>query len=137
MTRPDTSKPGPPYQPREHLLPDSSGEIRCPRDRALLAWVEHGLGTLRWLHIAPGLMRLGRQGDYPARYGLPQRARPGKSPLHRSPPGGYSDLANSAGITLRKGLNFRIQVYCPICGKAWEIFTKEFPPDTLEDLEIR
>lgn len=134
MTRPDTSKPWPPAQPRKHLLPDASGEIRCPRDRALLAWVEHGLGTLRWLHMAPGLMQLGRRGESPTRYGLPQRARRGKHPLRRSPPGGYSDLANSAGITLRKGLSLRIQVYCPNCGKGWEIVTGEFPPATLEDL---
>ncbi len=137
MTRPDTSKPWLPAQPRENLLPDASGEIRCRRDRALLAFVEYGPDTLRYLRLAPGLIKLGRRGESPSRFGLPQRTRRGRSPLRRSPPGGYSDLAHPVGITLRKGLSFRIQVYCPNCGKAWEIFTKEFPPDTIEELESR
>lgn len=140
MTRPDTRKPWPEPYPAAgvgRLTPDTSGEIRCRRDQALLAFVEHD-GSSRYLRMAPGLMRLGssRRGD-PIRYGLPQRARRGKSPLRRSPPGGWTDLANTGGLPLRGDLRWGIHVYCPNCGKAWFIDTKEFLPSVLDDSKAR
>jgi len=138
VTRSMERKPWPPAVPREQLTPDAAGQIRCPRDRALLAFVENGPGSRqRTLRMAPGLMRLGKRGS-PMRYGLPQGARRGiHPPLRRSPPpGAISDLTNWAGHPLRKDLPFRILVYCPApgCGKAWEILTREFPPEFLPDI---
>ena len=115
------------------LIPDATGAIKCPKDKALLASAEDMDKGQGWLRAAPGLIRLFRRqdGEFSARYGLPQRVRRGSiHPPRRRAPGGWTPknapILDHA-VPLRRDLHFRLQIYCPNCHKGWTIQTWELP----------
>ena len=115
------------------LIPDATGAIKCSKDKALLASVEDMDKGDPCLRVAPGLIRLFRRqdGEFSARYGLPQRVRRGSiHPPRRRAPGGLTSKNAPIlhqGVPLRRDLYFCLQIYCPNCQKGWTIQTWEFP----------
>ncbi len=116
------------------LTPDGDGTILCSNCGTRLAHVEHHEPEGDALRLHPSLVPLPRAGTGLYRFGLPQRARRGRRPFRRQPPtGGLLGYAGKFGYVfdpqtgrgqIDRGLIFlpaEAAIYCPACGKSWEI----------------